>query len=156
MLKALSAVSLDSSLLKVQPWQNPWLILGTVAVGFAFMIIIICVCTKCKAWLFLSYFTSSPFIGLHWHVYLDSRRYQKLNGNEEFIYPARFTIIRLPDDFTRLMVLKFSLPIMILEEVLKFMGRRVIEWKEMAAKKVRDAASKLDGGQHSVFPPPFF
>lgn len=28
MLKALSAVSLDSSLLKVQPWQNPWLLAG--------------------------------------------------------------------------------------------------------------------------------
>lgn len=56
----------------------------------------------------------------------------------------------------RLMVLKFSLPIMLLEEILKFVGRRVIEWKEIAARKVRDAASQLDGGQHSVFPPPFF
>jgi Ca2+-transporting ATPase len=30
MLKALSAVSLDSSLLRVQPWQNPWLLLGVL------------------------------------------------------------------------------------------------------------------------------
>jgi Ca2+-transporting ATPase len=30
MLKALSAVSLDSSLLTVQPWQNPWLLLGVL------------------------------------------------------------------------------------------------------------------------------
>lgn len=28
MLKALSAVSLDNSLLKIQPWANPWLLLG--------------------------------------------------------------------------------------------------------------------------------
>ena len=34
MLKALSAVSLDSSLLRVQPWQNSWLMLG-VAVPMA-------------------------------------------------------------------------------------------------------------------------
>jgi Ca2+-transporting ATPase len=30
MLKALSAVSLNSSLLTVQPWQNPWLLLGVL------------------------------------------------------------------------------------------------------------------------------
>ena len=30
MLKALSAVSLDSSMLQVRPWQNRWLLLGVL------------------------------------------------------------------------------------------------------------------------------
>jgi Cation transporting ATPase, C-terminus len=40
LLKALSAVSLDSSLLRVQPWQNPWLIPG-VLIPFALHLLVV-------------------------------------------------------------------------------------------------------------------
>jgi Cation transporting ATPase, C-terminus len=40
LLKALSAVSLDASLLRVQPWQNPWLIPG-VLVPFALHLLVV-------------------------------------------------------------------------------------------------------------------
>ena len=40
LLKALSAVSLDSSLLVVQPWHNPWLIPGVV-VPFALHLLVV-------------------------------------------------------------------------------------------------------------------
>lgn len=40
LLKALSAVSLDSSLLRVQPWQNPWLIPG-VLIPYALHLLVV-------------------------------------------------------------------------------------------------------------------
>ena len=40
MLKALSAISLDTSLLKLPPWRNPWLLLGVLLPSLCHMIVL--------------------------------------------------------------------------------------------------------------------
>jgi len=81
LLKALSAVSLDSSLISVPPWKNRWLLLG-VLIPFVFHLIILYTPA------FANIFSLSPLSWKEWEV-----------------------------------VLKFSVPILLVEEVLKGMGR---------------------------------
>jgi len=112
MLKALSAVSLDSSLLRVQPWQNGWLLLG-VAVPFALHLLVLYCAPLAKL------FGLLPLTKAEW-----------------------------------IMVLKFSLPIVILEEILKTVGRHFKDLKQLAMTKLKEAQEEI---QHlSSLPPPLF
>ena len=111
MLKALSAVSLDSSMLRVQPWMNPFLILG-VTVPFLLHLIVLYVPFLSKL------FGLSPLTINEWK-----------------------------------MVMKFSLPILLLEEMLKYIGRHINEIKEVALKKLKEAKKFQDS---NVVPPPLF
>ncbi|KAJ1426607.1 hypothetical protein B484DRAFT_450624 [Ochromonadaceae sp. CCMP2298] len=111
MLKALSAVSLDSSLLQVQPWQNPWLIAGVTLPMMLQM-----------AALYFpplsSMFGLAPLSWEEWKV-----------------------------------VLKFSLPILLVEELLKLTGRHVEQIKQVALTKLKQAKELP---QLARVPPPMF
>ena len=52
------------------------------------------------------------------------------------------------------MVLKFSLPIVVLEEILKYFGRHVNSIKDLALRKLKEA--QLEIQHHSTLPPPLF
>lgn len=83
LLKALSAVSLDSSMFSIPPWRNRWLLLG-VLIPFACHLLILY--TPSLA----SIFNLSPLSWKEWEI-----------------------------------VLKFSAPILVVEEVLKALGKMV-------------------------------
>ena len=83
MLKALSAVSLDHSLLRVAPWANPWLLAG-VALPVALHLFLLH-----APWL-RGLFGLAPLTKAHW-----------------------------------ITVAKFSLPILLVEELTKAVGREV-------------------------------
>jgi len=83
MLKALSAVSLDHSLLRVAPWANPWLLAG-VALPVALHMFLLH-----APWL-RGLFGLAPLTKAHW-----------------------------------ITVAKFSLPILLVEEATKAVGREV-------------------------------
>eukprot|EP00638_Chattonella_subsalsa_P008993 CAMPEP_0117769178 /NCGR_PEP_ID=MMETSP0947-20121206/22864_1 /TAXON_ID=44440 /ORGANISM="Chattonella subsalsa, Strain CCMP2191" /LENGTH=1124 /DNA_ID=CAMNT_0005593597 /DNA_START=59 /DNA_END=3434 /DNA_ORIENTATION=- len=99
MLKALAAISVDNSLLKVQPWSNKWLILG-VAVPFTIHVSVLYNPILNKI------FGTAPLSWDEWKV-----------------------------------VLAFSAPVMIVEEILKFIGRR-INAKKMEERVAQIAAAK--------------
>jgi len=52
------------------------------------------------------------------------------------------------------MVLKFSLPIVILEEILKSVGRHLKDLKQLALRKLKEAQEEIQ--QFSSLPPPLF
>jgi len=83
MLKALAAISVENSLLKVQPWANGWLVLG-VAVPFCIHV------AALYTPLLNKLFGLAPLSLSEWKV-----------------------------------VLSFAVPILLLEEILKFVGRRM-------------------------------
>eukprot|EP00611_Tribonema_gayanum_P023854 TRINITY_DN50_c2_g1_i1.p1 TRINITY_DN50_c2_g1~~TRINITY_DN50_c2_g1_i1.p1 ORF type:complete len:537 (-),score=175.61 TRINITY_DN50_c2_g1_i1:332-1942(-) len=99
MLKALSAVSVDNSLLRVPPWRNPWLILGVLVPSLLHLAVLY---TPAAA----DAFGLSP---LSW---------------EDWRYVAQF-----------------GLPIVLLEESLKAVGRRVNARKEA---EQREALARRD------------
>ena len=114
LLKALSAVSLDSSLVRVQPWQNPWLIPG-VLLPLALHLLVI-------YWSPLAnIFGMSPLSASEWKV-----------------------------------VAMFSFPVVILEEVLKWVGRHKAEVQEATLRKLRNRHFNEIGNFHQVMPPPLF
>jgi hypothetical protein len=51
------------------------------------------------------------------------------------------------------MVLRFSLPVVLLEEILKYIGRHLNEIKEIAYKRLKEAN---DIKNHGIVPPPVF
>jgi Ca2+-transporting ATPase len=83
LLKALSAVSLDNSMIKMPPWKNPWLLLGVI-VPFAIHLLIL------YTPVLSNIFCLSPLSWREWKV-----------------------------------VLKFSTPILLVEEILKGIGRYI-------------------------------
>mmetsp|Transcript_48800 Transcript_48800/g.83839 ORF Transcript_48800/g.83839 Transcript_48800/m.83839 type:complete len:1098 (+) Transcript_48800:108-3401(+) len=102
MLKALAAISVENSLLKVQPWSNKWLMLG-VAVPFALHVSVLYSPVLNKI------FGTAPLSADEWKV-----------------------------------VFAFSLPVLLVEEVLKFVGRRINKAKmeeRMAQINAAKAAS---------------
>jgi Ca2+-transporting ATPase len=113
LLKALSAVSLDSSLVRVQPWQNPWLIPG-VLLPLALHLLVI-------YWSPLAnIFGMSPLSTNEWKV-----------------------------------VAMFSFPVVILEEVLKWVGRHKAEVQETTWRKLRNRHFN-EIGNFQAMPPPLF
>merc|ERR1711935_778525 len=90
MFKALSAVSVNDSLLKVPPWKNRWLLLGV----------------------------SGPFL-LHLLV-LYSGTIPGLSG-----FGKAFGMVPLSSEQWKT-VLLWSAPILVLDEILKFTGRRIL------------------------------
>jgi Ca2+-transporting ATPase len=102
MLKALSAVSLDSSLFTVPFWRNPYLIPG-VALPFLLHLLAMYVPT------ISGIMGLSPLTQKEW-----------------------------------LVVLQFSLPILLVEEVLKAVGRSVSRGKEAALVKDRQSKKLLE------------
>eukprot|EP01039_Chlorochromonas_danica_P004296 gene4296-4716_t len=100
MLKALSAVSLDRSLVTLPPWKNPYL-LGAVALPFALHLAALYFPPLCR------------LFGLH---ALSEREWQ--------------------------VILHFSLPVLVLEEVLKYVGRRVEKRKNAVVAATATAASQ--------------
>lgn len=101
MLKALSAVSLDSSLLRIPPWKNPWLLLG-VAVPFCLHLLVL---------------------------------YTPVIANIFGLYPIS------TDEWK--VVLKFALPVLLLEEILKYIGRLLGQQKEQRFAVEREANKAL-------------
>jgi len=113
LLKALSAVSLDSSLLRVQPWQNPWLLPG-VLLPLALHLLVV-------YWPPLAnVFGLAPLNAAEWRV-----------------------------------VAAFALPVVLLEEVLKYIGRHKAEMKEAALRKLRNRHLH-EFPAAPVMPPPLF
>ncbi|CAM9515328.1 unnamed protein product [Chrysoparadoxa australica] len=104
MLKALSAVSVDNSMLRVPPWRNQWLILGVTLPSLLHL-----------AALYVPAFSS--VFGLH---------------------PLSF------DDWK--VVLAFAAPVVLVEECLKYIGRRV------NAKKVEDQKQNENQKQLAATP----
>jgi P-type Ca2+ transporter type 2C len=112
LLKALSAVSLDGSLYRVQPWKNPWLLPGVLV----------------------------PFL-LHLAV-INIKPLANIFG----LAPLSWTEWKA--------VLAFASPIVILEEVLKYIGRHKGELKEAAYRRLREARAHAPTAP--VMPPPMF
>ena len=113
LLKALSAVSLDSSIFKVQPWQNPWLLPG-VLLPLALHLAVI-------YW--------SPLASIFGLAPLNRREWK--------------------------VVALFSLPVVVLEEILKYIGRHKAEMQEIALKKMRNRHFN-EFPNKTVYPPPLF
>eukprot|EP01038_Epipyxis_sp_PR26KG_P009613 gene9613-12945_t len=109
MLKALSAVSLDQSLLRVQPWKNPYLLLG---VTIPFILHLLALYTP-----FLS-----KIFGLTGLSFVEWK-----------------------------MVFKFALPILLVEELLKYIGRNLHKFRDIAYQKLKEVQEP-----HSIVPPPMF
>ena len=111
LFKALSAVSLDTSLRHIQPWQNKYLLPGVI-IPFLLHLAVI-------------YFP--PLSRLFGLTQLTKREWK--------------------------VILCFSLPIILLEEILKYFGRHQAEMKEAAARKFKEAKSHV---HTPVVPPPLF
>lgn len=99
MLKALSAVSVDSSMLRVPPWKNPWLLLGVAVPSLLHLAVIY---TPAVAHMF-------DLAPLTW---------------EDWTY-----------------VLRFAVPIILVEEILKAIGRGVNSRKEEKQRAALAAAA---------------
>lgn len=114
LLKALSAVSVSSSLLSVSPTQNPWLI-GGVAVPFLLHVAVIY-----SAKLGLPGLASS--FGLV--SYLSPFTHNLFCKHFFMPFCCLSTLLQVPLSVHEWMIaLKWSLPILIVEEVLKLIGR---------------------------------
>jgi P-type Ca2+ transporter type 2C len=108
MLKALSAVSLDNSLLRVPPWMNPWLIAGVIL----------------------------PF-----SIHLSVVYFPVLN--------QVFGVSSLTAD-EWVTVLKWAAPILLLDEVLKAIGRTLGVRETQERKRRRELEMGLAGGSMPV------
>ena len=110
MLKALSAVSLDSSIFRVPPWKNPWLLLG-VALPFSLHLLVLYVP------LLAHVFGLAPLLKEEWK-----------------------------------MVLLFSAPILLLDEIMKAVGRRI---SDESHKVYREQKARSRPGSRQAVPPHF-
>ena len=101
MLKALSAVSLDGSMMRIPPWKNRWLLLG-VTVPFLLHLAVLYVP------LLATTFGLAPLTKREWQV-----------------------------------IFKFALPILVLEEVLKWIGRHFQEMRHGAYQLKQQTRAKM-------------
>ena len=101
MLKALSAVSLNGSMLRLPPWKNPWLLAG-VLVPFALHLAVLYVAPLAAI------FGLAPLNAREWGV-----------------------------------ILKFALPILLLEEALKWIGRHFQEMRHAARQLKQQTRAKM-------------
>merc|ERR1711862_62408 len=97
MLKALSAVSVDSSLLTLSPLENPLLVLGVFI----------------------------PFVLHLFVVYSKSLGFPWLGQSFGMVPLSRSNWIT---------ILKFAIPILLVDEILKAIGRRINQEKEESRK----------------------
>ena len=101
MLKALSAVSLDGSIVRMPPWRNPWLLIG-VAVPFLLHLAVLYIPA------FAATFGLAPLDSREWGV-----------------------------------IVKFALPILLVEEGLKWIGRHYQEVRAAARHIKQQTRAKV-------------